>query len=133
MRQSGINAILAYLCTLVCVGALYCIFTDAGFVNESNIISAFVGYVALTAAQRESNRIMARIRVAAEWGFGQIRAVCPLITKVEILKLKKKTVTLLIRNAVLLTNYRNTVEENPTSLYFLVPPPTVEEYIVHMQ
>ena len=129
MRKSAINTILAHICTLLVVGAFYCIFTDAGFTNESNVISAFTGYFLLTVAQRESNRIMARIRVAAEWGFGRIRAVCPLITKVEILKLKKGAVTLLIRNSVLLTNYRSTVGENATSLYFSCPPPTIEEYV----
>jgi hypothetical protein len=83
----------------------------------------------LTFLQRESNRIMSRVRVGVEWGFGQIRSNCPLIVKPEILKHRKGTVSLLMRNAVLLTNYRNHIGENPTSLYFKCPTSTLDNYL----
>jgi hypothetical protein len=127
MRKSGINAILANLCTLAFVG-LYHIFTDAGFANDTHIIRAFIGFFILTAAQRQSNQTMARVRIAAEWGFGRIRAVCPLITREELLRLREHKVSLLMRNAVLLTNYRNMIGENNTALYFNCRPPSLEEY-----
>ena len=120
---------LWHICVLLHLREPYiAIYTDAGFATDSNVIRAFIGFNFLTAAQLESNRIMARVRVTIEWGFGRIRAQCPLITCEKILKLRSGKFSLLTRNAVLLSNYRRMLGENPVSLYFRCPPHTLEEY-----
>ena len=84
MQHSSINEMLHQICTLAIVGTLYCIFTDKGFGNNTNIIRSFMGWFMLTLLQRESNRIMSRVRVGVEWGFVQIRSKYPLLVKSEI-------------------------------------------------
>lgn len=128
MRLSGVNLILRNMCVLLGVAVVWAIFTDAGFANDTHIIAAFSGYAALNLFQRTSNTIMSRLRVPVEWGFGMIKAECPFITRPNILKLRQKNVSRILRNCVLLTNIRCLMMGNQTSHYFECETMTMREY-----
>jgi hypothetical protein len=128
MRMSGVNTILRNICLGLLMVFVWCIYTDAGFTNDTNVICSMIGWAFLNRADRECNRIMAKVRVPIEWGFGMIKQECPYITDPNILKLRQGKVSMLMRNAVLLTNIRNLIHGNNTSLFFSCERMSLRDY-----
>jgi hypothetical protein len=125
MRDSLVNRILrnAQLVDLI----QYWVYCKAGYANDTHVRSAYHG-VHVTPLQLRQNSKMSRVRVGVEWGFGKVKARCPLIRCSDKLKLRGIDVARRVRVAVLLTNAHTCLNSSKTGLYFECEAPTLQEY-----
>ncbi len=80
--------------------------------------------------QRRSNRMMGKYRISVEWGFGKVKARCPILTKKkEVMQLFKKNLPSLVRVCILMTNIDTTLRGSQTSLYYKCQAPSIQEYL----
>jgi hypothetical protein len=126
MRRSGLNSIL-HNCQLA-QQVQYWLYTDKGFDSDTHVRAAHHGPGYVSPQQHLYNAIMTPERVSIEWGFGRIKARCPYITRIDLLKLRLVDVAKYIRVAVLLTNADVCMNGSQTSLYFECFPPTLTQY-----
>jgi hypothetical protein len=125
MRESGLNSMMEEID--IQLGLNFTVYTDKGLTPDTHVTCAARG--PLAPGQEQNNWRMARVRVTNEWGFAKVYERCPFIKRVQLLKLKKVNVAMLIRNAVLLTNMHTCIHGSNASLYSNVAAPSLASYM----
>jgi len=77
------------------------------------------------------NSRMSSVREAVEWGFGRLKTLWPFASSPSKIKVRQAPVGKIFLVAVLLTNVHCCLQPlgNQISMYFDLPPPTLDEYL----
>ncbi len=126
LRDSKVNQILTDIQLNNAVQ--YWSYFDKGYTNDTHVRVAAHGHIPLTALQIHYNRVMSRVRIGIEWGFGKVKQRNPFILHWRLLKLQLVDVARYIRVAVLLTNAHTCMVQSQTGLYFNCFAPTLDAY-----
>lgn len=110
-------------------GALqYCIYGDSGYNSREYLEVPFQG-AHLGEDAIAFNAAMATSRVTVEWMFKEIKQFWTLLDFKRKLRIEQAPVAALYMAGMLLSNIRNCLYRNETSLYFKCKPPSVEEFL----
>ena len=105
----------------------FAVYGDPGYFVCPQLFMPFIGVV--TAAQRAYNYIMARVRVAVEWSFGDVVNQFAFCNYQVGQKVHSNPVMAYQMAAALLTNCIVCAYPSRTEKYFNCGPPTIEEYL----
>jgi len=108
----------------------FLIYADAGYHNSAVLQAPFrrIAGAYASAAHRSLNRLMSRVRIVVEWGFGRVTALWPFFRFSGGQKLGRQPIGQMYVVAVLLTNAHCCLHGNQTCQYFGLEPPTLEDY-----
>ncbi|ETV84156.1 hypothetical protein H257_03442 [Aphanomyces astaci] len=107
----------------------FVIYGDPAYGYSDQLASPFGG-ARLTAALREVNKSMSRVRISVEWSFGQVLQYWPIVDFKKKLRIGNSPIAKMYKVAVLLTNCITCDRgRNTNSAYIGLPPPTLEEYL----
>ncbi|ETV86977.1 hypothetical protein H257_01995 [Aphanomyces astaci] len=107
----------------------FVIYGDPAYGYSDQLASPFGG-ARLTAAQREVNKSISRVRISVEWSFGQVLQYWPIVDFKKKSRIGNSPIAKMYKVAVLLTNCITCDRgRNTNSAYFGLPPPTLEEYL----
>ncbi|KAF0701891.1 hypothetical protein AaE_016260 [Aphanomyces astaci] len=107
----------------------FVVYGDPAYGYSDQLASPFGG-ARLTAAQREVNKSMSRVRISVEWSFGQVVQYWPIVDYKKKMRIGKSPISKMYKVAVLLTNCITCDRgRNTNSVYFGLPPPSLEEYL----
>lgn len=104
------------------------LYGDQAYRSGTHIISPFKGYT-LTPAETECNKIMSKLRISVEWGFGKISQLFAFTEFAENQKIRLQPVGVYYLVAILLTNVHTCLNGSNTSSYFNCEPPSVQQYL----
>ena len=108
-------------------GQAMCIYGDPAYPLRVNLMAPFRG-VALRAQMEAFNKSMSNVRTAVEWLFGDIVEYFMFKDFKKNLKIGLSTFGKLYVACALLRNALTCLYGNSTSSYFMLDPPTLEEY-----
>lgn len=107
----------------------YWAYTDKGYAYNTHIRCAAHGPAYVTGQQLFENWVMAKERIGVEWGYGKVKALCPILRRKYLLKLKAVDVAQLVRVCFFLTNMHTCMNQSQVGLYFNCPAPSLAEYL----
>lgn len=107
----------------------FCIYGDGGYPISPHILSPYKG-ARLTEGQQQFNLRMSKVRIAVEWGFGEILQHFAFVDFKKSQRLLLQAVAKFYLVAALLCNCRVCLYGNGTSAKFNLTPPTLDEYLV---
>ncbi len=108
-------------------GQAMCIYRDPAYPLRVNLIAPFRG-AALTAQMEVFNKSMSNVRTSVEWLLGDILEYLEFMDFKENLKIGLSSIWKFYVVCVLLRNALTYLYGNSTSSYFMLDPPTLEEY-----
>ena len=134
-RSRSLTAKAAWVATLaehcVVAGILYYLFGDRGYTHGNPALQVPFKGAAVTAPQRQYNRVMSGIRQPVEWGFGKVSSLFAFVDFEKNQKLYLQPVASYWLIATMLTNCHSCFYGNNTSVYFGVPCPEVEDFLAN--
>lgn len=107
----------------------YWAYGDKGYDYDTHIRCAYHGPGYVSEEEKHFNYIMSRERIGVEWGNAKIYQRCPLLKRVELLKLQLVDVRSLVRVGVLLTNFHTSLHQSSVGFYFNCFAPSLPEYL----
>ena len=109
-------------------GIQYCIYGDSGYNWREYLEIPFQG-AHLGGDARAFNTAIATSRVTVEWMFKEIKLFWTLMDFKRKLRIQQAPVASLYFAGMILSNIRNCLYRNETSLYFKCEPPSLEEFL----
>ena len=107
----------------------FVLYADAGYWNTPVLQATFMRVGgAMSAAKRRLNRVMSRVRITVEWGFGRVLGLWSFFRFEKGQQLGRMPVGKMYVVAVILTNAHCCLYGNATTLYFDLEPPSLEDY-----
>lgn len=107
------------------------VYGDAAYECTDTIIGPFTGFDELTAEEKEWNKAMGKLCIAAEHGFKLVSSYWPFLEVTAKQKIFSSPIGLYYRVAVLLTNAMDCLYPNQISKQFDLPPPLLQDYFHH--
>jgi hypothetical protein len=108
---------------------IYALYGDRAFMNGRCITRPHMSHERLLAWQIRDNKIMGKVRIGIEWGFGSATKLFKFVANPDNFKIRKHhDARRYYRIAILVLNSRNCLYWSITSQYFKCIPPTLEEY-----
>lgn len=108
-------------------GQAMCIYGDPAYPLRVNLMAPFRG-AALTAQMEAFNKSMSNVRMSVEWLFGDVVEYFKFMDFKKNLKIGLSSIGKLYVVCALLRNALTCLYGNSTSSYFMLDPPTLEEY-----
>ena len=126
LRESNLNSLLADHCSTA--DGRYVLYGDSGYPQQTYIRTPYrVGQ--LTPAHESFNSAMSRVRQTVEWGFRDIVTTFAFLDFKKNLKVLLQPVGKLYFVGAILTNVYTCMHGNNTASYFMLDPPTLDEYL----
>ena len=122
---SGIDALISKVYDTN--GDQMTVFAYSAYTTRTYLLTPFKG-ANITALQTEFNANMSGIRACVEWGFGKICGNFAFLNFHKNLKVYLQAVGKLYIVGALLTNAHTCLYGSQTGRYFMLEPPTLEEY-----
>lgn len=126
-RDSRVNQILAQ--TQHGEEQQFSVYLDKGYYNDTHCFAAHHGLEHnLTAQDMQNNYFMAKMRIAIEWCFGELKSRNPILNRWNLLKVQQMDVAKLVRVAVLMRNAHCCLHGCNATHYFNMNKPSLAEY-----
>jgi hypothetical protein len=104
-------------------------YMDKGYYTDTHVVAAYHIGPNSPPHHAEANRIMSPQRISVEWGMSKIKAMCPFITDVMMMKVQQSPISKYVFAAALLVNIHTCLDASQSGSYFDCLPPTLEDYL----
>ena len=108
-------------------GNQMCIYGDSAYAARSYLLTPFKGSN-LSQLETQFNANMAKVRTCVEWGFSKICSNFAFLDFLKNLKARLQAVAEFYIVGAILTNAHTCLYGSQTSRYFLLEPPTLDQY-----
>eukprot|EP00697_Spironema_sp_BW2_P007150 gnl/Spiro4/21364_TR10439_c0_g1_i1.p2 gnl/Spiro4/21364_TR10439_c0_g1~~gnl/Spiro4/21364_TR10439_c0_g1_i1.p2 ORF type:complete len:138 (+),score=34.51 gnl/Spiro4/21364_TR10439_c0_g1_i1:471-884(+) len=109
-------------------GQFWAVYGDQAYPKRPYLFSPFAGAM-LTDDEEAFNAYMASVRLCVEWSFGNICQLWAFLDYKKNLKVLAQPLELFYKFAAILTNCNTCLYGNQTSKYFMMNPPSLQDYL----